>query len=187
LDELGRGTDAERHVHLAIASDSTFAPAHKRLARLARERGELPRAIASYRRGLASDADDVEAWMELGSALAQAGDGVGALESYGAATELAPDSPAPLLARADLLAGYPNAAVRQPAEAVRLARRAVELTRRADAVALFSLANALAAAGEMAEAIPTAEEASAVARQAGDLALARAIDARLARYREGRP
>ncbi|MGE0157965.1 MAG: tetratricopeptide repeat protein [Gemmatimonadales bacterium] len=187
LDELSRGAEAERHVRQAIASDSTFAPAHKRLARLERGRGELASAIESYRRGLAGEPDDVEARMELGSALAQAGDGVGALESYRVASALAPDAAAPLLAMADLLAGYPNPAVRQPAEAVRLARRGVELTRRADPVALFSYANALASAGDLAAAIAAGEEAAAVASRAGNAALARAITGRLARYREGRP
>jgi tetratricopeptide (TPR) repeat protein len=187
LAELGRGAESERHARLAVASDSTFAAAHKHLARLERARGDLAGAVESYRRSLENEPDDVEARLELGSALAQSGDGLGALESYRSASALAPDAPAALLAMADLLAGYPNAAVRQPVEAVRLARRAVELTRRADPVALFSLANALAAAGSMADAISTAEEALAGARQVGNAALARAIEARLTRYREGRP
>jgi len=185
LDELGRDEEAETHARRAVAIDSTFAAAHKRLARLERGRRDLSRAAASYRRALASDPDDVEAHMELGSVLAQTGDGAAALASYRAANALVPDSPVPLLAMADLLAGYPNPAVRQPAEAVRLARRAVELTRRADPVALYSLANALALSGDLAGAIPIAAEASAVARQAGNAALARAVESSLARYRRG--
>jgi cytochrome c-type biogenesis protein CcmH/NrfG len=164
-----------------------FAAAHKRLARLERARGDLTRAAASYRRSAASDPDDVESRLELGSVLAQSGDGVGAIGSYRAAIELAPDSPLPLLAMADLLAGYPDASMRQPAEAVRLAERAVGLTRRTDPVALLSLANALAFVGDYRAAAMTAEEAAAVARPTGNAALVRAIDARLARYREGRP
>jgi tetratricopeptide (TPR) repeat protein len=187
LDELGRDADAEMHIRQAIANDSTFAQAHKRLARLERSRGDLMRAAASYRRTVASDPDDFESRLELGSVLAQSGDGAGAIASYRSAAELAPESPLPLLAMADLLAGYPDATLRQPAEAVRLAERAVELTRRTDAVALLSLANALAHEGDLRRAAATAEEASAVARRAGNTALVRAIEARLARYREGRP
>jgi tetratricopeptide (TPR) repeat protein len=186
LDELGRDAEAEAHAHRAIASDSTFAPARKRLARLERARGDLEGAVASYRAGIASDPDDPESHVELGYVLAQGGDGVGATESFRAAVALAPDSPVALLALADLLAGYPEPSVRQPLEAVRLARRAVELTRPANPVALFSLANAFAAAGDLGSAVATAEEASAVARRGGNAALATAIEARLALYRAGR-
>jgi tetratricopeptide (TPR) repeat protein/mono/diheme cytochrome c family protein len=187
LDELGRDVEAEAHVQRAVASDSTFAAAHKRLARLQRGRGDLPGASASYRRGIASDPDDAESRMELGSVLAQTGDGVAAIESLRAAIALAPDAPLPMLTLADLLAGYPDVSLRQPAEAVRLASRAVELTRRANPVALFSLANALAAANDFSAAVATAQEASALARQNGNAALARAIDARIERYRRGSP
>jgi tetratricopeptide (TPR) repeat protein len=185
LDELGRAREAETHVRRALAIDPTFALAHERLGRLERRRGDLAGAAASYRRALAADPDDAEVRMELGSLLAQVGDGAGALASYRAATALVPDSPVPLLAMADLLAGYPDPSVRQPAEGVRLARRAVALTRRTDPVALYSLANALARAGDLGAAIPTAEEASAAARQSGNAALTRAIESSIARYRRG--
>jgi len=187
LDELGMARDAERHFREAVAADPAFASSYARIAQIERARGDLTGAIASYGRALASNPDDVESRMGLGVLLGQTGDGVGALTSFRAASALAPDSPQPLLAMADLLANYPNPAVRQPAEAVRLAQRAVELTRRGDPVALLTLATAHAATGDLRTALTTAEEAAAVARQAGNAAVAQAAEVRLARYRAGRP
>ncbi|MEQ1857747.1 MAG: tetratricopeptide repeat protein [Longimicrobiales bacterium] len=187
LDELGRGAEAEAHFRQAVASDPAFALSHRRLAQVARARGDLEGAIASYRSAIASDPDDVDSRMGLGIVLGQTGNGVGALASFRAAGALVPDSPQPLIAMADLLANYPDASVRQPAEAVRLAERAVEISRRADPAALLTLATARAAAGDLRGAAAGAEEAVAIARQSGNAAAAQAAEARLARYRAGRP
>jgi tetratricopeptide (TPR) repeat protein len=185
LQELGRSAEAERRFRAAVEHDPGFALSHKRLGRIAEGRGDLSGAIASYRLAATQDAADTETRMWLGRALAAAGDGVGALEQLRAASELAPEAPQPLLAMADMLAGYPDAAVRRPAEAVRLARRAVELTDRRDPVALLGLASAHASAGSLPEAIETGEEALAVARQAGPPGLVQAIESQLARLRQG--
>lgn len=186
LQELGRPQEAERRFRMAVEADPSFALSHKRLGRIAEGRGDLPGAVSSYRQAVEHDAADVEARLWLGRALAVAGEGVAALEHLRAAAELAPDAPQPLLTMADMLAGYPDPSVRQPAEAVRLASRAAELTRRRDPVALLTLANALASAGDLATAIRTGEEALAIARQRGPAGLVQAIEARLARYRQGR-
>jgi tetratricopeptide (TPR) repeat protein/mono/diheme cytochrome c family protein len=186
LQDLGRVQESEPHFRRALEADSTFALSHKRLAELLRARGDLAGAVASYRRSVAHGPDDVEARMALGSALAQSGDGVGALESFRAVAERAPDSPQPLLAMAELLAAYPDASVRQPAEAIRLAARAVELTRGNDAVALLTLSVAHAAAGDFRQAVTVGEQALAVARQGGPAGLVQAIQARIERYRQGR-
>jgi tetratricopeptide (TPR) repeat protein len=184
LQELGRTPDAERSFREAIEHDPTFALSHKRLGRLLESRGDLPGALVSYRLATQHGPEDAETRMWLGHALAATGDGVGGLEHFRAASELAPDWPQPLLAMADLLAGYPNPAVRQPNEAARLARRAVELTRRRDPSALLTLANALASSGDLGQAIATAEEALAMARQSGPAGLVQATEAFLARLRQ---
>ncbi len=187
LDEVGRGAEAEAHFRQAVASDPGFALSHRRLAQVASARDDLAGAIASYRSAIAGDPDDFDSRMGLGTVLGQSGDGVGALASFRAASALVPDSPHPLTAMADLLANYPIASVRQPAEAVRLAERAVELTRRADPTALLTLASARAAIGDLQGAAGVAEEALAIARQAGSGSVAQAAQERLARYRSGRP
>ena len=185
LQELGRAQEAELRFRRAVEADPGFALSHKRLGRIAEGRGDLAAAVASYRQAAEHDAGDPETRLWLGRALAARGEGVAALEQLRVASELAPDAPQPLLTMADMLAGYPDPAVRQPAEAVRLARRAAELTRRRDPVALLTLANAHAAAGDLATAIATGEEALAIARQGGPAGLVQAIEARLARYRQG--
>ena len=185
LEELGRLDEAERRFRSAVERDSTFALSHKRLGRLLEGRGDLTGAVASYRRAVAHDPADAETRLWLGRGLAARGEGVAALEQLRIATELAPGAPQPLLTMADMLAGYPDATVRQPAEAVRLARRAVELTRRRDPVALLTLANAHASAGELRQAVAIGEEALAIARQSGPGGLVQAIEARMARWRQG--
>jgi tetratricopeptide (TPR) repeat protein len=182
-EELGRATEAERSFRLAIEADPAFALSHKGLGRRQEARGDLAGALASYRLAVEHAPADAEARLWLGRALAASGDGVGALEHLRAAADLAPDAPQALLTMADLLAGYPDAAVRRPDEAVRLATRAVELTRRRDPVALLSLTNALGAAGRVPQAIEAGEEALAIARQTGPAQLARAIESRLTQLR----
>ncbi len=186
LEDMGRRGEAETSFRRAIAADSTFALSHKRLAEMLLARDDLSGAVASYRRSLAHGPGDVDAHLGLGTALARSGDGVGAVESFRAAAALAPDAPGPLLALAELLAAYPNAAVRQPAEAVRLARRAVELTRGSDPIALLTLAVAHASAGDFRQAVATGEQALAVARPLGPAGLVEAIAARVEGFRQGR-
>jgi hypothetical protein len=74
--------------------------------------------------------------------------------------------------------------LRNPSRAVDLARRAAQVTSRRDPVALDILAGALAQTNRVADAITTATEALAVARAAGNPALAAQIEVRLQRYRE---
>lgn len=94
-----------------------------------------------------------------------------ALEQRRAALAIAADRPEFLNNLAWLLATAPVEELCQPAEAVALARRACELTRWGEPQCLGTLAAALAAAGEFAEAVRTAEEAIRLARQQnrGDL------------------
>ncbi|HUG35459.1 MAG TPA: tetratricopeptide repeat protein, partial [Candidatus Limnocylindrales bacterium] len=184
-EELGRLAEAERRVRPAVERDPAFALSHKRLGNLLQSRGDLPGAVASYRRAVEHAPADAETRLWLGRALAASGEGVAALEHLRVAAELEPGAPQPLLAMADMLAGYPDATVRQPAEAVRLALRAVELTGRRDPVALLTLANAHASAGDLPQAVATGEEALAIAQQTGPGGLVQAIEARMARWRQG--
>ena len=73
------------------------------------------------------------------------------------------------------------------AEAVRLAQRAVELNARPDCHLLATLAAALAANGEYAEARLQAEQALILAQQVRDSVAAAEISRQLAAYREQRP
>jgi tetratricopeptide (TPR) repeat protein len=186
LQELGRLEEAETAFRRAIATDSTFAPAAKRLAQVRLARRDVQGAIASYRMSARHGPDDAETWMSLGVLLGQTGDGAGALDAFRRASDLTPEAPQPLVAMAELLATYPDASLRQPAAAMGFAQRAVDLTRNADPMALSALATAIAATGDFRRAVATGEQALAVARQLGASALVPIIEARLARFRQGR-
>lgn len=103
---------------------------------------------------------------------------------YRSAVALAADDPEALAALAFLLASRrPGDAV----EAVELARRASRLSGDADAGILDTLATALAASGDFAEAARVAGEALRVAREGQDGDLAAAIESHLRLFREGKP
>jgi len=96
--------------------------------------------------------------------------------------------PAAAAARNDLawmLATAPDASLRDPEEALRLATQLVGESEPPSANALDTLAAAQAAAGRSDLAVSTAERALDAARQKPESELARAILARLARYRAG--
>ncbi len=56
-------------------------------------RGELPEAVAAYRRAVELDPDHVNAWSGLAMALARSDDLDGAIEAGRRAVELDPDEP----------------------------------------------------------------------------------------------
>ncbi|MDJ0851101.1 MAG: hypothetical protein QNK04_22240 [Myxococcota bacterium] len=82
-----------------------------------------------------------------------------------------------------ILATAPDPALREPAEAVRLA--AALARERPDANQLDTLGAAYAAAGRWDDAVRSAEQAVALAENAGETALAAALARRLARFRRG--
>jgi Flp pilus assembly protein TadD len=86
-----------------------------------------------------------------------------------------------------LLATTPSPALRDAVEAIRIAEAAARHTGDRDAAILDALAAAYAAAGRFPDAIRTARRAEQLAANQGDVARARAIGKRLARYRAGHP
>lgn len=85
-----------------------------------------------------------------------------------------------------LLATHPSLPEATPGEALDLARRAVVDSAGANPNPLYTLSLVLARSGRYAEAAQTAARGAAVARSLGDERLARELDARVARYRQGR-
>lgn len=101
------------------------------------------------------------------------------------AVRLAPDLVSARNNLAWILATAPDPSLRDPDEALRLAEELAAHSRAPLADHLDTLAAAQAAAGDPEEAARTAERALAAAEQAQSAELARAIRARLARYRAG--
>ena len=100
---------------------------------------------------------------------------------------LRPGVPQRMMYLAGMLATHADESIRDPEEAIRIAERVAELTERKDASVLDTLAAAYAAAGRFEDAITTAQEASARAREAKRTDLAEAILKRKAMYEQGQP
>ncbi len=107
----------------------------------------------------------------------------GALEHYAAAWRLQPDNPQLLNNYAWLLATCPQPTLRDGARAVTLAQHACELTKFEKAIYLGTLAAAQAQAGKFDAAAATAQQACAVAAQAGETNLVRRNQALRELYR----
>ncbi|HEX4142422.1 MAG TPA: hypothetical protein VHY91_02640, partial [Pirellulales bacterium] len=103
------------------------------------------------------------------------------------ALRLRPDNPAMLWHTAWILATSPNPAVRNGARGVRLANRAIELSGGREVRAYDALAAALAETERFPAAVEAAGQASKLALDRHDDALAGAIDERIRLYRQGLP
>jgi tetratricopeptide (TPR) repeat protein len=110
-----------------------------------------------------------------------------ASKDYRRAIALDPQSTSALLGLAWLLAGSTDDRARDGAEALRLAERGCALTQYQDPRTLDALAAANAELRKYDRAIELAERAREQARQRGNIALTRAIDQRLERYRCSEP
>lgn len=184
---LGRLEDAMRHYRLAIAAEPEHADAHNNLGNALTSLGRLDAALEHYRLAVRAAPGHALARHNLGLALTAAGRVGEAVPQFREAARLQPEWSAPAATLAWILATHPDEDVRRPDEAVTLAQRAAALTERRQPAVLDALAAAYAAAGRFGNAVETAEQAVALASQAGDAALARAIEARLERYRRRAP
>jgi len=110
-----------------------------------------------------------------------------AAASYRECLRLAPDSPPALNNLAWLLATCPEASVRNGAEAVSCGEKLCRLTEYREPMFIGTLAAAYAEAGKFAEAVKAAEQARALAEQAGNKTLADRNAGLLEVYRQGKP
>ena len=153
-----------------------------RLADFELERQEALSARDLLRRFVALEPEDATGRELLGEAHRAVGEESDALSQYQQAARLAPESPAPLLGEAWILATRTDAALRDPARALRLAARARERGA-SPASALEVEAAAYAAAGDPGEAARRIREALREAPEARADLQGRLL-AQLARYLE---
>ncbi len=156
--------------------------ARSRLARALAAGGRAADAIGHFQAAAVLRRDDPDVRFYLAKALVMSGRSAEALRPLTEATQLNPDWPSALNARAWILATHADAKVRDPQQALRLAQRAAELTQRRDAATLDTLAAAQAAAGNHAVAAETAREAIELATSASAGELAEEIRTRLKVY-----
>jgi tetratricopeptide (TPR) repeat protein len=180
-----KGIEADPKDHQARVQ---FAKTLARLGRFDEADRRLQEALAGAERGDSPDPRiSAELHFQLGDVALAKGDPAAAAREYETALELRPDHFAANNNLAWLLATHPDPARRDSARAVALAERASELRQGRDYSSLGTLAAAYAADGRMEQAVATARGALRLAREAGDAAAARQIEAQLRLHEQGRP
>jgi hypothetical protein len=165
------------------AADPATAHAYRGLALMQAGPSEEARRHLEQALSLGHESGAVHA--ALGTLAMRRGEAEVAVRHLRAALRHRPDLHGAANNLAWLLATNPSAPVRDPEEAIRLAEATRAAMSAPPATVIDTLAAAYAAAGRFDEAIGTATEAAALARESGDGTLADEIEARLALYRSG--
>lgn len=179
-----RHAEAAEHYRAAIEQEPSRVAAYTGLGTSLAAVGDRDAAIAAWRRGVEIDPANLASLHNLAVALTQAGEHGEAIRWLERGLETAPNSSRLATLLAWELATAPDAAVRDAKRAEELARRVSEVYPRQPRAADV-LAAALAAQGRFELAVPVAERALGLARQAGEGQLAAEIGGRLGAYRRG--
>jgi tetratricopeptide (TPR) repeat protein len=172
---------------VALAIDPAYVKAHYNLGQLLRKESRWPEAAAQYAAALRCSPNDVPSHLNLAGVLQELAQIRQAMDHFEAALRLDPDSIEALNNLAWLLATRPEPDLRDGPRAVELARRACVISSFSQAVMIGTLAAAYAEAGKFADAIATAERASALATQTGFPEVAAKNAELLQLYRNGKP
>jgi tetratricopeptide (TPR) repeat protein/uncharacterized membrane protein (DUF441 family) len=184
LVEAGRPAEAEPYLRRALEIRADYPEAQSGLGVALCMQGRLEEGVSHLERAVALEPSYRDAWRNLGEALGALGRRGPAARAFREALRSAPRDAMLLKRLAWILATAPEDDVRNGGEALSAARLAVEVTG-GDAVALDTLAAALAENGQFAEAMSTAQRAIAMARSAGPAALVPDLQARLESYTRG--
>jgi len=149
--------------------------------------GRTAEAAEQFQEVLRRAQPDARIHHYLGLALDSQGQAEEAVAHYREAVRLSPATPLYLNDLAWSLATNPKPELREGAEAVRLAERACELSGGKEARCWGTLDAAYAEAGRFADALATADKTRALALAAGQPAIARQAEERMALYRAGKP
>lgn len=149
--------------------------------------GNLPEAIAQLEAALNLEPDFHSARANYAKALNAAGRSAEAIEQYRELLRRKPRESAVASALAWLLATHPDDSIRNGAEALAILEPYSASTDQPDAVVLNALAAAYAELGRFDVAVSTAELARGAAIKSDQPGLARALDERLAEYRQRKP
>ena len=187
LMEQGRLDEALRHARRAAELDPRDASLRALVGHVLVRKGELEGAMDQYRAALAMEPELPAANLNLGSLLWERGQTDEGLALLRKAHASAPHDPLVGNALAWCLATTPGLPDSDRALALDLARRAASATASPSVSVLDTLAAALAANGQFAEAVATAERAMALAGSAKDAGRAAEFRARLELYRRGQP
>ena len=180
-------SEAARHFALAVSIRPQHFDAHLGLGADLSRLGRTDEAIEHLRAAARLRPDDPRPYKQLGSALAALGRYEEAIRWLRDGVQRLPNDASIADRLAWILATCPQEQWRVSAEALRIAEAVCRRTNNAVPQALDTLAAALANLGRFEEAIAAAEQALQMARANDNRDLASEIEARLDRYRAGRP
>jgi tetratricopeptide (TPR) repeat protein len=147
----------------------------------------MDEAITQYQKTLEIEPDYLQAHLNLGVAYVQKGNLAEGINHFQQALQIQPNDPGVLNNLAWLLAAGPEAPLRNGQKAVELASQANELTGGANPMILCTLANALAEAGRLRDAVETARRAMNLAEAQSNSSLAEQLQMELKLYQAGSP
>jgi tetratricopeptide (TPR) repeat protein len=191
---LDRFDEAEQALRQALAINESMALAHYHLAVVLLRAGRGDEAAEHLAKTAELDADLAHRlWARcmLADAMAERGDGAGAVAAYRAVLAAAAKAPPATKARALkgaawLLSVWPDPSVRKPDDAIQMASFAARIDQDSPD-ALDILAAAYAAAGRFDLAMSTADRALVAARRAGKVDMASEIQTRRGLYQAAQP
>jgi tetratricopeptide (TPR) repeat protein len=186
LSSLGKYADAARHFREVCRLKPDDTEALGCLAESLLKDGRMVQATSCYRELTRLAPTNASAHQSLGLLLVQQGDFNLAMKEFNQAVQLKPDWPEALNAMAWLLATNPRMDLRNGAEAVQLAERACQLSDGKQARFWSTLDVAYAEAGRFMDAIAAASKAESLAEAAGQTNAAKAAQARIEFYRQGK-
>ena len=183
--ELSAGGDAEGaigHFRKALSLKPDYVDARFDLGNELFALGRIDLAVKEYREIVKNHPDLALPHYRLGLALQTIDLPREAIRYFDEALSLKPDWHTSMIAKARILASYPDPSLHDVDKAIELASRAAELTGFNDADVLSTLAEIYYVGGLSAEAVDTAVKALAVVSSGGDSGLANHIREQLERY-----
>jgi protein O-mannosyl-transferase len=187
LSNIGRGDDAAHAFRRALALDPDAPKIYHNFALARAREGKISEAIPLWQKAIELKPDYTAAHFGLAQALLLARNDRQAIAEFKAALATAPDRVDILANLAWVLATNSVPEFRDGAQALRLAQRACELSNNNDALALDSLAAALARVGQFQPAVQNAHLAAEVAARQNLTELSPQIARRISLYEKGEP
>ena len=187
LEHVGKAPEAMEQYEQALQFKPDFAPAHLNLGLALARLGRGQEAVEHWEEALRIKPDYAEAHNNLANALAQSGRLREAIAHYEEALRIKPNDPTTEDNLAWRLATHAPSEGGDPARAVTLAEHACSVTGSNRFAYLDTLAAAYAGAGRFEDAVPIAQKALDLARDANQSRAVEEITARLELYRSGRP
>ena len=182
----GKRDEASRFFASALEVDPLHGPTQFQLGLLQQAQGDLAGAATRFSAALDARPRDPDVLLAAGVLDALLGDDARALQRLRGADAVRPDWANAEAALASVLSSAQGSSDAERREAVVLAGRANQQTGRLNAAFLDILAGALAASGDLAQALAVEREALARAEGSGNRPAVDAMRARIARWERGR-